>query len=715
MKKKALFSIVAILMALFVGAQAPILFFPSIDTINDVTTTTIAASASRQTGTGAWHAKLQVQHIDSTVWLNSDTGHYTTAQSLTTRIKDSLSAYTWYRVRFITYNFNYSDSAISAVHTARTKMAPQPVTIGTVTPLSILPKSGLRFTASAISQTGFAFAASNTFPYSTVTDTVWFSGLITDSLFFTNSGPGWLSPDVTVIVKGADGSVAYSNPIPGFYAPNNTAPSIVFDTATTTPNSAVIKLNVPSLGNVNGGCVVITKVTNSFGAIVLDTTQAITTTGPVTYGLPNLLSFTGHTGSSRIVNGINQADTAMFSFTTKNVPAPALNAIADTTEYEDRWKINIYVNTAATYDSSKMQVVYIYKNQNGSWILIDSVLTSITGSGSINFTKLNQPAGTTWMIKVQGKNIAGLLSNAVILNVHTKVYNAPTAPYVADLLTGSANGTSEIEATGFQFYINPGSSGDYAFVVRDITDNVVIDTTYLAHNANQNLAFASYTITNLNGGHAYSVTPITIVAGGIIAGNTLIQVLPSPNSYPIASGISKLNSVSPTTMLDVKGFGSGEGNPCRVTMHIDSAGVQDVRPSQLAPGTYSGDIELAFSFSNLTPGVQYKLRFDVEVIANGNTSTTYDYFSTDPATTTSIDEVTADEAIKTTDAIADNQRVRMLTLLGQTLTEGSYQNARQQVSGKGSVIMQLLDQNGNAIKLEDEKGRTVYGVLKSFQ
>jgi hypothetical protein len=342
-------------------------------------------------------------------------------------------------------------------------------------------------------------------------------------------------------------------------------------------------------------------------------------------------------------------------------------------------------------------------------MLIDSIDTLIIGTGINAFIETGKMHGTTYTVKVQGKNAANLLSNMVTLTVQTKTYSTNNPPTVQDLIT---DGSSKLKITGLVYHIGIGNIADCAYLIKDISNNTPSDTVITAHGATQDISFQMLTATNLIGGHAYSVTPITIGANGIVAGNTLVQVMPSPELYPIAAGITKVTSTSPTTMLDVKVFGNGEGNPCTVIVHLDSANVQDVSPIQQAPGFHTGDIDMAFSWSNRTPNTEYKVRLEV-VADNGNAATTYEYFRTDAVTPTGVKEIVEDEELTITSPIAEDQPVRIINAAGQVVAEGEYQNVRQQVRGMGVMLVELLDKNSNPTPLKDGKD-TVYAQRRSF-
>jgi hypothetical protein len=686
--KKHVFLFIFAIMALFGNAQtaAPHLFFPGVDTVNDVSTLSIAASAQGQNITGAWHAKLQVQHIDSTVWLNSDIGNYSMVQTLTTRIIDSLTANTWYRVRFVAYNFDYSDSFVTPqVYIVHTKILPQQVTIANVTTVPMLPKSGLRLTATAYGHPlgARAYAKSNTFPFPSVTDTLPVYNSTTDTIFFLNNIQGTPYPDVTVFVEAIDGSSsAWSGTIGGFYPPSNTGPTLVKDTVMKGVNSAETVVNVTSIGN-TGPCVLITEVKDSITGTSVNTpiTQNITAPGLFHTQLNPLASNHTYTVTQRLVNGLSLGDTIVYSFKTKNVNPPVINAVANSIEDYYTYRVNVPVNANNTYggDSAKVVKVRIYEGLN--WVLIDSAVTSISDTATIHLDELNKTPGNNYTVKVQAENAAGLLSNAVTLTVHTKSFSTNAAPYVDDMI---ANSASDLMLTGFIFHVGSGNTVDCAYVLRDITDNHVVDTTYLAHGVTSDISFQSHAVTNLTGNHAYSVTPITIGANGIVEGNTLVQVMPAPNEFPTAGGLSQHATTDPATELTVTGFGSGEGNACTVTFHLVNTNTNVHFDTIVAPGTWSGDIDFTASWIHLNQGTTYKVIMDI-VAPTGKAAQAYAYYTT-TGTATGIEEVKVDNI--------DETDVRVFNTIGQILAVGKYKTVYGDLRGKGPVFVEFTDENG---------------------
>ena len=695
MKKTAFFSILFALLELFGNAQtAPTLIPADIDTTNNVTTNAVIASAyNLSAGSGDFYSAFEYRIHNSNVWMTGDTAFHYSNEATISEGAYGLNSNTLYDVRHKTWNVTRTDSNATAPQTVRTKITAQPLSISFVATLPTLPKSGIIFSASAVGHNSeFAFGL-NSLTLAPETDTLWGVTGSTDTVHFLVDGPNFSHPSVRMIIRGDSGMVAFASVTsPPFTTPGNTGPTLAFDSVSKTTNAAVITLHVPSLGNVSGGSVLITKVTNSFGTAVIDTTQPITTTGTVTIPVSHLLSNTVHTGTSRIVNGLGIGDTITYSFKTNNVGAPTVtltpNAVEDFTSYG----FNAFVNSNNTADdSAKVTKLYVYESINLN--LIDSATIS-ADTLTKHFNETGKATSSNYLVTVKAVNAAHIVSAPVTVTLHTKSYVTNPAPYVDDMM---ANSASDLVITGFVFHVGIGNTADCAYVLRDITDNILVDTFYLAHGATNDISFQSSSVTNLTGNHAYSVTPITIGANGIVEGNTLVQVMPAPEEFPIAAGLSQHTTTDPATMLTVNGFGSGEGNQCTVMFHLET--INNVPfDTIVAPGTWSSDIDFTASWIHLNQGTTYKVVMDV-IAPTGKADQVYAYYTTD-GTTTGVQEVQKDE---TTSAPKGTDMVIPVNVIGQQLAEmgeytTTYQSLHSQHQGEIILFKKMFDIEKNPLK-----------------
>lgn len=588
MKKKKHFFLATFfaVMATFAMAQVPAapqwLMYP-IDTTNDVTASIITAHAAKQMGTGICHVKIQVKPSGSNTWLNSDTYTYASSAALIQVTQDSLVANTLYSVRLVSYNVDYSDSAITGTQTVRTKQSVQPVTVGLVTNLSLLPKSGWKFSATAISQNAFAFASRNTPPFETVSDTIYFFGSTTDTVFFTNTVAGQTVPSVTIIVKALDGSsFAPSSPTQSFSAPAYTAAVMNFGTPTITKDSVRVNLNITGLGNAGNPMLEVVIKDSLSGVFVHQTLQTITSTGSIAIAKGGLLSNRLYTIQALATTPQNMTTIATLPLKTLNVNPATVVVSQQLPQDYMLYTVKSFISTTGSGDSSKVKYAELLEDN----VVVNSLVLALTDTGTITFTQTNQTPGTSKSIKVRVTNGANLVTTSGAINVSMLAVGKPVMNP-----TGSVKTTDSLyvgfNVTGLGIPLNP----TFHVVIKNPAGVVILDSTRIITQTG---------IIGIGKGGLLSNTAYTItaaLANSMMLGDTDVVVITTnsivitPNATPSIVNLFADNSVT----LRVTGisYGASANNTSTIKLVRKIPQIGFVDTTTVAPGLIgSGTIPL---------------------------------------------------------------------------------------------------------------------------
>jgi hypothetical protein len=656
MKKTIFLSTIFAMMALFSMAQAPVLLPLGIDT-NLITAHSITASATKLSGSGQWHAKIQVKASGTSMWLNSDTETFGNGVTIITIDKDSLVANTQYLVRFISYNTAFTDSAISTIQTVWTKQLPQPVSITSATSVSMLPKSGIIFTASAVEQSAFGFGI-DYFTSARVTDTVFFIGNVTDTVLFLVGGPSYAHNQTIFIVKALDGSsVDYSSVIPAFADPNYTAPHATSGMVYKNQDSVRVTVNVTSLGNA-GNATMVVIIKDTLGPIVLQTVQAITSTGSFDFSKGQLKTNHWYNIFVSTLNQFGMGDTLRYSVKTDNVNDPSGTLAVGAVGYT-AYTVSTTSATNGTGDSSSIKAVYYYE---------DGVIVDSSTSSSPSFTRTGRTQGHTYYGKVKLVNMANLSYTTPQIPITMLTLASNQEPTIDDLF---ADGPFDLRVSLITYGASPGNTSTPRLMCRDMMTGYV-DTATVATGLIGTGSISEYVFTNRIANHSYQVTVFDDSPAGRVWGNTLQKTMPAP-ADPVLAGIVQLQVSTTATTLGIHVFGSGEGNDSpilKLWLYQNNVQIGSV----FSTVVNSGMFDYEYVWDNLQPSTNYKVV--AEISATGSaTSSTFGFFYTD-----------AMSGLSEIPQITETQAVRVCNIMGQVVAQGEYQTICASLAGSQACL-----------------------------
>ncbi len=606
MKKQFFLATIFAVMATISMAQVPYISLSEPIDTSVVTTDSITVGLQQFPGTGSnWHVQPQPQKVGTTTWLQRDTSHYAdTYQNLSIGV-GNLDAASGYRIRLIIYDDAYvTTDTLYYSEVVTTRPTAQHVQIISVTPVSLLPKSGYKVTGNSIGQPAKVWAL-NAATFAAVTDTFTFGFMsnYSDTLSFLFDSANMVHPPVRVYMKGlTDNWITSSAVIPGITSPAYTAATMNFGTPViTTKDSVRANLNITSLGNAGNPILGMTITDSLTGLPISQSSQIVTSTGPISISKGSLLSNRWYRINAIVTTPQNMTSTSTLLFKTLNVNPATVTVSQQLPQDYVSYTAKAFIDPKGFSDSSKVVKAELMENN----VVVNSSVLALTDTGTITFTQTGQTSGTSKSVKVRVTNGANLVTtsstiNVSMLSVGTPIMNPTTPVKTIDSMYVGFNVTS------LGIPLNP----TFHVIIKNPAGVIILDSTRLV---------TSTGIIGIGKGGLLSNTTYTItgtLSNSMMLGDTdIVSVTTNNVNTPLVTiATPVVNYTDYTVTASINSNGSSDSSKVKKVYYYEDNILVD---------SVSGNVtQVTFTRTNRNQGQSYSGKVKVVNLANLSTTAT---------------------------------------------------------------------------------------------